>query len=104
MKPNFIKCRLLDIKTQNKGYGADIILKDVGNDGNYIIKVDENIEGIKGKLKEQYEGNSDKDKIYLTRSMINIDINADTDYKEWCINEEDLNYYVFNKDDVLNFI
>ncbi|MBD5589090.1 hypothetical protein [Clostridium botulinum] len=96
MKPNFIKCRLLDIKTQNKGYGADIILKNIGND--------ENIERIKGKLKEQYEGNSDKDKIYLTRSMTNIDINADTDYKEWCINEEDLNYYVFNKKDVLNFI
>ncbi|GAA0082876.1 hypothetical protein [Clostridium sp. CTA-6] len=103
-KVKFIQCKLTNIKTQSKGYGTDIILKNIGNDENYIIKVDENIERIKEKLKEQYKGNSDKDKIYLSRSMTNIDINADKDDKEWCINEEDFNYYIFNKEDVFNFI
>ncbi|EQB4341627.1 TPA: hypothetical protein ACXDAZ_002641 [Clostridium botulinum] len=100
----FIKCRLMDINTQNKGYGTEFVLTNAETNEKYVIKVDENIEKIKDNLKEQYEGNSDKERIYLTRGMIDIDIRVDKNDKEWCINGEDLNYYVFNKKDVLNFI
>lgn len=98
MKPKLIKCKLVDVKSKNNG--SEFKLENRDNEESYVIKVDESIERIKNRVKDVIEG--ERDTIYLTRMMTNIDINAKGD--SWDINEEDWNYYQFDRKEILNIL
>jgi len=100
--PKQIKCELVGIKrrTDNK-IGIVITLRELTNNNNYEIIVDESLDRVKQRLTEQYYGD-ERDGIYLTRGMTNIDINTKGDM--WDINQEDWNWYTFSKEDVLSVV
>jgi hypothetical protein len=102
MNLKFKECILEDIRTQEKGYGSEFVLKDKNTQENYTIKVDESIERIANRIQQQVSGNSEKDGIYLSRCMTNIDINTRGD--KWDINEEALIYYGFDKQEAIGIV
>ena len=102
MKPTQIKCELVGLKRRiDNKVGTIIILKELANNTKHEIIVDEALGRVKQRLIQQYHGDS-RDGIYLTRGMTNIDINTKGDI--WDINQEDWNWYIFDKEDVLKNI
>jgi len=102
MTPKQIKCELVGIKRrEDTDIGTVFVLREIADYIHYEIIVDESLGRVKNRLKEQYYGD-ERDGIYLTRNMTNIDINTKGDM--WDINQEDWNWYVFSKEDVLKNI
>ena len=85
----------------NNKLGTIITLRELDNNTQHEIIVDENIQRVKQRLIEQYYGD-ERDGIYLTRGMTNIDINTKGDI--WDINQEDFIWYTFSKEDVINVV
>jgi len=94
-----IKCELVDIKIKDNK--SAIVLKEIVNGTHHEIIVDEAILRIKKRLLEQYN-DDERNGVYLTRGMTNIDINTQGDI--WDINQEDFIWYTFSKEDVLNVV
>jgi len=102
MIPKQIKCELLEIKRrEDNNTGIVFVLREIADYTHYEIIVDESLEYVKNRLIQQYYGD-ERDGIYLTRGMTNIDINTKGDI--WDINQEDWNWYTFSKEDVLKNI
>ena len=102
MQPTQIKCELVGIKRRDDtDTGTVFILRELTNNKYHEIIVDEATGRVKPRLIQQYYGD-ERDGIYLTRGMTNIDINTKGDM--WDINQEDWNWYTFSKEDVLNNI
>lgn len=101
MKPTYIKCTLLDVKKSSKkdGNKTAIILKEINKDILHQILVDESVQRVIQRLKEQYDGD-EREGVFLSRGMINVNIN--TKGESWDINQEDFNWYTFNRSDVIN--
>ena len=100
MKPVQIKCELINVRERIDGkMGSSIILKELNNNNCHEILVDESAERVKSRLLEQFNGDP-RDGVFLSRGMINIDINTKGD--TWDINQEDWNWYTFAKSDVLS--
>ena len=76
-------------------------MKELTNNTHHEIIVDESLGRNKQRLMEQYNGD-ERNGIYLTRGMTNIDINTKGDI--WDINQEDWNWYTFSKEDVINVV
>ena len=79
--------------------GSSIILKELSNNNCHEIIVDESAQRVELRLLEQYLDDP-RDGVFLTRGMTNVDINTKGDI--WDINQEDWNWYTFNKQDVLS--
>lgn len=96
MEIKHIMCELLKIEKME--IGCQLVLQNISTENKYIVIVDESLERVKKRLKEQYLGNTSKEGVYLSRSMTNIDINTVND--DWYIDEEGTEIYHFNKEDV----
>ena len=102
MQPKQIKCELIGLRKRgNNKLGTIITLKELDSNTQHEIIVDESLGRVKQRLIEQYNGN-ERNGIYLTRGMTNIDINTKGDI--WDINQEDFIWYTFSKEDVLRNI
>jgi len=102
MQPKQIKCELIGLRKRgNNKLGTIITLKELDSNTQHEIIVDESLGRVKQRLIEQYNGN-ERNGIYLTRGMTNIDINTKGDI--WDINQEDWIWYTFSKEDVLRNI
>jgi len=102
MQSKQIKCELIGIKEKgNNKLGTIITLRELANNTQHEIIVDESLGRVKQRLIEQYNGDK-RNGIYLTRGMINIDINTKGDI--WDINQEDFIWYTFSKEDVMNVV
>ena len=101
INPIFINCELIKITNRNdKSTGARIILKELMNDICHEILVDESVSRVKTRLMEQYQGNDEREGVYLSKGMINVNINTRGDV--WDISQEDWHWYKFSKEDILN--
>lgn len=99
-RPTFIACKLIEIKS-NITKGTDFILDEIDKTNKreiITITVDESIERVRNRFEEHLSGEDQRDGIYLSRGMININIHLHCN--EFDINQEDLKWYVFDKNDV----
>lgn len=99
MRIEFIKTKLVDIE-EYENNKSNICLKRIDSNETINIIVDESIIRIFHRINDVLQG--ERDGIYLSRGMINININCDNN--KWQINQEDGKYYEFNKKDVLNIL
>lgn len=95
MNVEFIKCNLVDIKSLDRGSYFALQRKD--NKEIVSICVDESKERIFSRMQDVLNG--ERENIYLSRCMTNIDISTSKNY-DWSINEETGKYYEFNQSDV----
>lgn len=95
-----VECKLVDIKQVENG--SSIILHRKDNIEMVTINVDENVSRVINRIKEQYDCTDGREGVYLSRGMTNIDISTVSD--KWYIHEGDVNYYIFDKDDVVSII
>ena len=98
MKVEIIDSKLVNI--ENNKNKSNILLERVDNKKIVNIIVDESVVRITNRIKDALQG--ERDKIYLSRCMINIDIDCRGD--EWIIDEEDGKYYKFDKSDIMEII
>ena len=99
MQPIQIKCELIGLKRrEDNKVGTIIILKELTKNIRHEIIVDESLGRVKPRFLQQYYGD-ERNGIYLTRGVTNIDINTKGDI--WDINQEDWIWYTFSKEDVL---
>ena len=98
MKVEIIDSKLVNI--ENNKNKSNILLERVDNKKIVNIIVDESVVRITNRIKDALQG--ERDKIYLSRCMINIDIDCRGD--EWIIDEEDGRYYKFDKSDIMEII
>ncbi|QUH22074.1 hypothetical protein [Alkaliphilus sp. B6464] len=103
MKPTIIKSKLIEIrKRKDRNFGTEFVLKDLKTEETTIIQVDENIDGIKSLFKKQIDGTDTREGIYLSKGMRNINIFLKRD--EFDMNQEDFNWYLFSKEDVIKLV
>lgn len=95
MNIEFIKCNLIDIKQLDRG--SYFALQRTDNKEIETIYVDESKERILSRIQDVFNG--ERENIYLSRCMTNIDISTSKNY-DWSINEETGKYYEFNQNDV----
>ena len=94
MNIEHIKCNLIDIKQLDKG--SYFALQRTDNKEIETIYVDESKERILSRIQDVLDG--ERENIYLSRCMTNIDISTSKNY-DWVIDEETGKYYTFNQRD-----
>ena len=102
MRPIKITCKFINVTERIDGkMGSTIVLEEPISHKVHRIIVDESVDRVKTRLSEQLKDDP-RDGVFLSRGITNININTHGDV--WDINQEDLNWYSFWRQDVLNFV